>query len=103
MHPNIGTIHYEDYEQIAIADLPGLVPDSHLNKGLGIQFLKHVERCCGIIFLIDVSDNEPWHDYKTLLNELQHYNEELLSRPKLVVANKMDLPGAKVINFLNFI
>ena len=103
LSPNVGTVHYEDYEQIVIADLPGLIPDSHLNRGLGIQFLKHVERCCGIIFLIDVSLEEPWLHYETLLFELKQYNEELLSRPKLIVANKMDLPESKVIDFFNFI
>lgn len=91
LKPHIGMIQYEDYEQIAIADLPGLISGSHENKGLGIQFLKHVERCSVLLFLVDVSLYEPWKNYKTLLYELEKYSPELLIRPRLIVANKIDI------------
>lgn len=91
LKPHIGMIQYEDYEQIAVADLPGLIPGSHENKGLGIQFLKHVERCKVLLFLIDVSLDEPWKYYETLLDELEKYSAELLKRPRLLVANKIDV------------
>lgn len=91
LKPHVGMVQYEDYEQIAIADLPGLIPGSNENKGLGIQFLKHVERCSVLLFLLDVSLDEPWNYYNTLLEELEKFSPELLKRPRLVVANKIDL------------
>lgn len=77
-----------------VADLPGLIPDSHKNKGLGIQFLKHAERCMALLFIIDVSLPEPWDYLQTLRYELQQFSSHLLDRPQLVIANKMDLPEA---------
>lgn len=87
-------VQYDDYEQIAIADLPGLIPGSHENKGLGIQFLKHVERCTALLFMVDVSLQEPWKHYETLVNELNKFSPELMTRARLIVANKIDLPQA---------
>lgn len=95
LRPNIGMVLYDDYEQVAIADLPGLIPDSHKNKGLGIQFLKHAERCSVLLFVIDVANDEPWKYYETLIFELGKFSQELVKRPKLIVANKMDLPEAE--------
>ncbi|KAL7298486.1 hypothetical protein TKK_0008267 [Trichogramma kaykai] len=94
LKPHIGMIQYDDYEQIAVADLPGLIPDSHLNKGLGITFLKHAERCAALLFIIDVSQKEPWTHIEILLYEISQFNENLLSRPKIIIANKIDEPGA---------
>lgn len=74
-----------------VADLPGLIPGSHMNKGLGIQFLKHAERCSALLFVIDASGDQPWNDYYTLLNELTKFSDELAERPKMIVANKVDL------------
>lgn len=87
-------VEYSDYEQIAIADLPGLIADSHKNKGLGIQFLKHAERCSALLFIIDISTNEPWKHYEMLIYELKQFSQELIKRPQIIVANKIDLPGA---------
>lgn len=95
LKPHVGMVEYDDYEQIAVADLPGLIPDSHKNKGLGIQFLKHVERCSVLLFLIDASIDDPWNYYETLIYELKQFSPELLERPRLIVANKMDLQEAK--------
>lgn len=88
-------VQYDDYEQIAVADLPGLIPGSHQNKGLGIQFLKHAERCRALLFIIDVSATEPWIHFESLQAELNAFSEELIERPQIIVANKMDLPGAE--------
>lgn len=88
-------VEYSDYEQIAIADLPGLIADSHKNKGLGIQFLKHAERCTALLFIIDISTNEPWKHYEMLAHELKQFSKELIKRPQIIVANKIDLPGAE--------
>lgn len=94
LKPYVGMVQYDDYEQIAIADLPGLIPGSHENKGLGIQFLKHVERCTALLFMIDLSLDEPWKHYETLLDELKKFSPELMTRTRLIVANKIDLPQA---------
>ncbi|XP_052864549.1 mitochondrial ribosome-associated GTPase 2 [Anopheles cruzii] len=95
LRPHLGMVQYDDYEQIAVADLPGLIEDSHRNKGLGIQFLKHVERCNSLLFVVDAAAEEPWLHYQTLLNELSMFSEELLDRPRLLIANKIDLPEAE--------
>lgn len=88
-------VHYDDYEQVSIADLPGLIPDSHKNRGLGIQFLKHAERCAALLFIIDLSCEEPWKHFETLRYELGQFSEELLNRPHVIVANKIDVADAK--------
>lgn len=88
-------VQYDDYEQLAIADLPGLIPGSHKNKGLGIQFLKHAERCLALLFIIDASYEDPWKHYDILRFELEQFSKELITRPQMIVANKIDLPDAK--------
>lgn len=95
LKPHIGHIPYSDYEQIAVADLPGLIEGSAENCGLGIQFLKHAERCNTLLFVIDVSRNEPWNDYFMLINEMKKFSPELVTREKIIAANKIDLPGAE--------
>ena len=79
--------------------MPGLIPGSHLNRGLGIQFLKHVERCAALLFLLDLAAPEPWTHLEVLQFELSQFNPNLLQRPQLVVGNKLDLPQAKVMPF----
>ncbi|KAJ4427936.1 hypothetical protein ANN_23946 [Periplaneta americana] len=95
LKPHLGMIQYDDYEQVAVADLPGLMPGSHKNRGLGIAFLKHAERCASLLYLLDLSSSEPWTHLETLQYELSQFNSELLERPQVVVANKLDLPEAK--------
>ncbi|GAB0093949.1 mitochondrial ribosome-associated GTPase 2 [Sergentomyia squamirostris] len=95
LKPHLGIVHYDDYVQIAIADLPGLIPGSHRNRGLGIQFLKHVERCSTLLFIVDVSANEPWTHFEQLQFELSQFNEALLDRTQIIVANKIDLPESE--------
>ncbi|XP_045456405.1 mitochondrial ribosome-associated GTPase 2 [Melitaea cinxia] len=95
LRPHIGMVPYDDYEQVAIADLPGLIPGSHKNYGLGIQFLQHAERCKGLIFLLDGSD-DPSEQYDILSYELSQYSKTLAERPKCIVINKIDLPEARL-------
>ncbi|KAJ8938192.1 hypothetical protein NQ318_019533 [Aromia moschata] len=95
LRPYVGMIQYDDYEQIAVADLPGLIPDSHKNKGLGIQFLKHTERCMALLYIIDVSSPEPWTVLSVLQHELSQFNDTLQERPQLVLANKIDIPNTE--------
>lgn len=101
LHPQIGVIEYPDvihgHRRLLLADVPGLIEGAHENKGLGHRFLRHIERCALLIFLIDMaaSDNrDPREDYKHLLRELKLYDKTLLDKPRLIVANKMDRPEA---------
>lgn len=96
LKPYIGMIQYDDYEQVAVADMPGLIEDSHKNKGLGITFLKHAERCAALIFILDVTVDEPWRALETLKYEINQFNQRLNDRPHIIIANKMDLPNAEI-------
>ncbi|MBI5383041.1 MAG: GTPase ObgE [Opitutae bacterium] len=98
LHPQIGVIEYpESGQRMLLADVPGLIEGASENRGLGHRFLRHIERCAVLVFLIDmagVDDRDPREDYRILLQELELYSPELLEKPRLVVANKMDLPAA---------
>jgi len=96
--PNVGILNYGDFERIRIADIPGLIEGAHRGKGLGHDFLRHIERCQLLVVLLDmagVDGRKPQDDYQQLLDELKMYNPEILKKKRLVVANKMDLPDAK--------
>jgi len=96
--PNVGIIVYDDFTRIRVADIPGLIEGAHAGKGLGHDFLRHIERCHLLVLLLDmagVDGRKPWDDYRQLLDELELYKAEVLNKPRLVVANKMDLPEAK--------
>ncbi|MDR1590480.1 MAG: GTPase ObgE [Puniceicoccales bacterium] len=99
LNPKVGIISYaETYQTLTIADIPGLIGGAHENRGLGIRFLKHIERCKILLFLIDIAGvdgRNPVDDYRTLREELAHYDRGLLEKPSLLVANKMDLPGTE--------
>nr|CAI5848041.1 unnamed protein product [Callosobruchus analis] len=94
LRPHLGMVLYDDYEQIAVADLPGLIPDSHKNRGLGIRFLKHAERCAALVMVVDISRPEPEEAIHVLRHEMRQFSEELANRPQIIAANKIDLPGA---------
>ena len=79
-----------------MADLPGLVVDSHKNEGLGIGFLRHAERCAMLAMVLDLSEPEPWKQLDALNNELYQFSPKLAERPQLLIANKIDLPSAEV-------
>jgi GTP-binding protein len=99
LNPKVGVIYYpETYQTLTIADIPGLISGAHENKGLGIKFLKHIERCKMLLFLIDIAgvdERNPVDDYEALLEELAHYDRTLLEKKHLIVANKIDLPSAE--------
>ena len=99
LHPQIGVIHFpEDYDRLLLADVPGLIEGASDNRGLGHRFLRHIERCAVLMFLIDmaaVDGRDPREDYATLVSELGAYDKALTEKPRVVVANKMDLPEAK--------
>ena len=91
LEPNLGIVDFGDYERFVLADIPGLIEGAHEGKGLGHQFLRHIERTRILVFLLDASEPNPLHDYHVLINELQQFNPVLLSRPALVVFSKLDL------------
>ncbi len=93
INPMVGTIVYPDYARIAMADVPGIIEGAARGVGLGLAFLKHLERSKVLVYVIDMAgtdSREPWTDYEVLKKEISDYSIELASRPALVVANKMD-------------
>ena len=98
LHVNVGVIEYADrFDRIVMADIPGLIEGAHDNRGLGHQFLRHIERCTLLVFIIDMAGSEnrkPWDDFKVLERELRLYSQVLAGKPRVIVANKLDLPDA---------
>ncbi|MEI7899966.1 MAG: GTPase ObgE [bacterium] len=97
LNPIVGTIRYPDFSQLRVADVPGIIEGASAGVGLGIDFLKHLARSRVLVYIIDMAgtDNrQPWQDYLTLLREIEQHNDELLKRPALVLANKMDEDAA---------
>ena len=95
--PNLGVIQVKDGRSFVMADLPGLIKGAAQGKGLGHQFLRHIERCRVILHVIDMGSHDgrdPVEDYKVINEELSEYQLRLKERPQIVVANKMDLDGA---------
>jgi GTP-binding protein len=97
--PNLGVVQYKDGLSFVMADIPGLIEGASEGVGLGLQFLRHVERCRVLIHLLDlgavVEGRDPARDFAVLNKELQKYSKELFQRPQVVVANKLDLPYAR--------
>ncbi|NGX28819.1 MAG: GTPase Obg [Candidatus Anoxychlamydiales bacterium] len=99
LFPNLGLIEFEDYSRSLMADIPGIIKGAHINKGLGLSFLKHIERTSILIFVIDITTQDPVSDFQILLDELKSYNENLLKRDFLTLINKMDLENENLENF----
>lgn len=98
LHPIVGVIEFPGYRRATVADIPGLIEGAHRGVGLGHEFLRHITRCRVLIFVVDVAGSEgrnPVDDLQNLRREIDLYDPTLSSRAWLVVANKMDLPGAK--------
>ncbi|XP_074499919.1 mitochondrial ribosome-associated GTPase 2 [Sebastes fasciatus] len=95
LNPHVGIVNYRDHEQVAVADIPGIIRGAHLNRGLGISFLRHIERCRFLLYVLDLSTPEPWSQLQHLRYELEQYEPGLSQRPQAIIANKMDLPEAR--------
>ena len=91
LKPNLGIVKYGEYDSFVMADIPGLIKGASLGKGLGHQFLRHIERNRVHLFLIDCLEDKPLDVYKTLKNELQNFNEDLINKPYLICRTKSDL------------
>jgi GTP-binding protein len=93
--PNLGVVQLEGLAPFTLADVPGLVAGAHKGAGLGLRFLKHVERTRLFLFVVDLSGDDPAGDLWTVREELRAYDPALARRGGLVAANKMDLPAAR--------
>ena len=99
LNPNLGVASYDDKE-ITIADIPGLVEGAHKGTGLGIQFLKHIERCKSLLHLIDITSEDLKKSYQQVKNELKKYSNKLTKKKELIVLNKIDLIDEKEVNYI---
>jgi GTP-binding protein len=93
LEPQLGVVKLGDYRSFVVADIPGLIEGAHLGHGLGIQFLRHIERTRLLVHLVDVSDatgRDPVHDFETVMAELASFSADLAAKPMLLVASKMD-------------
>ena len=91
LKPNLGIVKYGEYESFVMADIPGLIEGASLGKGLGHQFLRHIERNRIHIYLIDCMEDNTYDVYITLKNELKNFNEDLIKKPSLICRTKSDL------------
>jgi GTP-binding protein len=94
--PNLGVVDVGEYRSFVVADIPGLIEGAHLGQGLGIRFLRHIERTKLLVHVVDVSPysgRDPVDDYKVILKELEAFSPEVAARPQVMVANKVDLLG----------
>ena len=100
LKPMVGVVEFRGFCRASIADIPGLIEGAHDNVGLGHEFLRHIMRCSLLMFVVDMAgmdgdDRHPISDIELLRKEIKLYNEELSSRPWIIVANKMDLPESQ--------
>jgi len=99
--PNLGIVRYKDYESFVVADIPGIIKGASDGKGLGIQFLKHIERTSILLFMVDATQipegsKELITQYKVLLKELTNYSEKLINKPKILCFTKIDAIETKL-------
>lgn len=89
--PNLGMVYFQENKSFVVADIPGLIEGAHEGKGLGIQFLKHIERTKALLYLIDCTSEDIKHDYKVLANELKKFNKDLPKKKSIVAITKLDI------------
>ncbi len=94
--PNLGIVRVGEGKTFTVADVPGLIEGAHLGKGLGIQFLRHIERTKVLVFLVEATSPDIKEDYNTLLGELREYSKSLVDKPRIVAITKMDIADAEI-------
>ncbi|HTX18758.1 MAG TPA: GTPase ObgE [Bacteroidota bacterium] len=92
--PNLGMVYFQEGKSFVVADIPGLIEGAHEGKGLGTQFLRHIERTKILAYLIECSSDDPKREFLTLRNELESFNHSLPKKPSLVVVTKLDIADA---------
>jgi GTPase len=100
LEPNLGIVKYRDYQSFTVADIPGIIEGAHEGKGLGHQFLRHIERTRCYYSLIDITSEDYQKEYNILLNELKSYSSELVNKRKIVSLSKADIAGDRDIKKL---
>ena len=100
--PNLGIVKYGQYKSFVMADIPGLIEGASNGKGLGTQFLKHIERTKILVFIIDLNSEDVEKEYNLLCNELKSFDERLLDKPKIILLSKLDLVSNDDIDLLFF-
>lgn len=90
LEPNLGVVKFDDYRSFVMADIPGIIEEAHEGKGLGIQFLRHIERNNVLLFMV-ACDQLIEYEYEALLNELKAYRKDLLDKPRVLAITKLDL------------
>jgi len=90
LEPNLGVVKFSDYRSFVMADIPGIIEEAHQGKGLGIQFLRHIERNNVLLFMV-AADTDIEYEYNALVNELKAYRSDLLEKPRILAITKMDL------------
>jgi GTPase len=89
--PNLGIVAYRNYQSFVMADIPGIIEGAHEGRGLGLQFLKHIERNSVLLFMVPADADSIHGQYKILLNELKQYNPEMMDKPRLLAISKSDM------------
>jgi GTP-binding protein len=89
--PNLGIVKYRDYKSFVMADIPGIIEGAHEGKGIGLRFLRHIERNSTLLFLVPADTNDIIKEYKILINELDQFNPELLHKKRILAISKCDL------------
>jgi GTP-binding protein len=97
LRPNLGIVKYRDYRSFIMADIPGIIEGAHLGKGLGLRFLRHIERNSLLLFMIPADSDDIHNEYKILLNELKQYNPELLHKDRILAITKSDMLDEELI------
>lgn len=98
--PNLGMVQYRDYRSFVMADIPGIIEDAHLGKGLGHRFLKHIERNAVLLFMIPADSPDIKKEYKILQNELKQFNPELLEKERVVAITKCDMMDDELMSLM---
>jgi len=98
--PNLGIVRYHDNRSFVMADIPGIIEGAHQGKGLGLRFLRHIERNSVLLFMIPVDSEDIRNEYRILLNELEQYNPELLDKRRVLAVTKADLADEEILSEL---
>lgn len=88
--PNLGVVSLDKYDSFVVADLPGLIENAHLGKGMGLEFLRHAERCKVLIHVVSMEEENPYENYKIIRKELEQYNLNLSNKKEIIVASKVE-------------
>lgn len=98
--PNLGIVKYRDHKSFVMADIPGIIENAHLGKGLGLRFLRHIERNAVLLFMVPIDSDDISKEYNILLNELKMYNADLVDKPRILAITKCDLVDDEWIKWI---